>query len=66
MTAEKKCAECRKEADYLKPAQSTRPICRSCYLKHLKRLAAIYGGSNYENERAEVLVEIRRVEEDQR
>ena len=66
MTAEKKCSECRKEADYLKPSKGTRPICRSCYLAHLKRLAAIYGGSNYENERAEVLVEIRRVEEDQR
>ena len=37
MTAEKKCGDCRKEADYLKPAQATRPICRSCYLAHLKR-----------------------------
>ena len=66
MTAEKKCSECRKEADYPKPSQSTRPICRSCYLAHLKRLAAIYGGANYEDQRAEVLLELRRVEEDQR
>jgi hypothetical protein len=66
MTAEKKCSECRKEAHYLKPSQSTRPICRSCYLAHLKRLAAIYGGANYEEQRAEVLLELRRVEEDQR
>ena len=66
MTAEKKCGDCRKEADYLKPAQATRPICRSCYLAHLKRLAAIYGGANYEEQRAEVLLELRRIEEDQR
>jgi hypothetical protein len=66
MTAEKKCSECRKEAHYLTPARASRPTCRSCYLAHLKRLAAIYGGSNYENERAEVLAELRRVEEDQR
>ena len=30
------------------------------------RLAAIYGGANYEEQRAEVLLELRRVEEDQR
>jgi protein-arginine kinase activator protein McsA len=66
MTAEKKCAECRKEGAYLDAKRSNRLICRSCYLAHLKRLVAIYGMAGSEETRAEVLVEIRRVEEDQR
>ena len=66
MTAAKKCVECGKEAQYGASAHSTRPTCRSCYLAHLKRLAAIYGGANLDEQRKEVLLEIRRVEEDQR
>lgn len=66
MTAAKKCVECGKEAQYGASPHSTRPTCRSCYLAHLKRLAAIYGGANLNDQRKEVLLEIRRVEEDQR
>lgn len=66
MTGAKKCAECRRDADYPKPPHSPRPICRSCYLAHLKRLAAIYGGANYDEQHRNVLLEIRKVEEDQR
>jgi hypothetical protein len=66
MTAAKKCVECGKEARYPATPHSSRPTCRSCYLAHLKRLAAIYGGANLDDQRQAVVLEIRRVEEDQR
>jgi len=66
MTAAKKCVECGKEAQYPATSHSSRPTCRSCYLAHLKRLAAIYGGAHLDDQRREVILEIRRVEEDQR
>jgi hypothetical protein len=62
MIAAKKCAECRGVADYPKPPHSSRPVCRSCYLAHLKRLAAIYGGADYVEQHRNVLIEIRKVE----
>ena len=66
MKGEKKCRDCRKVADYVSPKHASSPVCRSCYLAHLKRLAAVYGGANYEDQYRTILVEIRRVEEEQR
>ena len=66
MSGEKKCADCKAVATIIGSDYANRPSCRSCYLRHLKRLLAVYGGANLEDERARVLAEIRRVEEDQR
>ena len=66
MSAEKKCADCKAVATIIGTNYANRPSCRSCYLSHLKRLLAVYGGAQLEEQRAAVLVEIRRVEEDQR
>ena len=66
MSAAKKCASCRDGEQYDGAKRSNRVICRTCYLAHLKRLVAIYGMAGSEETRAEVLVELRRVEEDQR
>jgi len=65
MSGEKKCAECKAVATIIGSDYSNRPTCRSCYLRHLKRLLAIYGGVGLDDQRAAVLAEIRKVEEDQ-
>lgn len=38
-------------------------FCRSCYLAHLKKVAAIYASAGFEKRRQEVLVELRKAEE---
>ena len=63
MSASTKCASGAKGTAYPDATRSNRSICRPCYLAHLKRLVAIYGMAGSEKPRAEVLVELRRVEE---
>lgn len=38
-------------------------FCRSCYLAHLKKVAAIYGSAGFEEQRQAILVELRKAEE---
>jgi protein-arginine kinase activator protein McsA len=63
MSASTKCASCAKGTAYPNATRSNRLICRPCYVAHLKRLLAIYGMAGSEETRAEVLVELRRVEQ---
>lgn len=65
MSAEKRCADCKATAMEENQPHSNRPICRPCYLAHLKRLLALYSHDGLESQRATILSAIRKIEEAQ-